>query len=260
MDFFAISTITMQQFLLVLFRVGAILFFVPILGDRQVPPQVKAGLSLLIAVCLFPTLDRSQIVIPSHILIFTVALSTEIMLGITLGLLTRMLFGSVQLAGRLMGIQMGFGMVNVMDPITGIQVSIISHFQELILTLVFLSINAHHYFIEALAATFQIIPPLGISLPGTLQEIVITAGSHMFYLSVKIAAPVMVTITLTYFAMGIISKTVPAMNILIVGLPVTIGLGLIMLMVTIPVLISFLQGEIQMLEESFFAVIKAIAP
>ena len=259
MDFFAIPTITVQQFLLVLFRVGAILFFVPILGDKQVPPQVRAGLALVIAVCLFPTVDHSRIVIPPHIFIFAVALVTEVMLGITLGLLTRMLYGAVQLAGRLMGIQMGFGMVNVMDPITGVQVSIISHFQEIILTLVFLSINAHHYFIEALAATFQIIPPLGISLPGTLQEIVITAGAHMFYLSVKIAAPVMITITLTYLAMGVISKTVPQMNILIVGLPVTISLGLIMLMLTVPVLISFLQGEIQLLEESFFAVINAIA-
>ena len=238
-----IPPITVEQieiFILIFLRVSAMVVTIPILGNRAVPVRLKGGLSLMIAFLLLPFVEFS---VPSfEILPLIWAMAGEVMIGIIIGLAGRLVFAGVQLAGQLVGFQMGFAIVNVVDPITSAQVSITAQLQYLLAMLIFLAVNGHHLFLYAIAESYRIVPPLGFHFSGELTQSVIELSRDIFIVAIKTGAPIITALLMTSIGFGLIARTVPQINILIVGFPVKIAIGLIGIGLTLPVFVRMMGG------------------
>jgi flagellar biosynthetic protein FliR len=230
--FLAQSQQQFLAFLLVLARISSFLVFAPIFGSRAVPPQVKAGLSLLVAVVL--TLSLKPAAPASELALgFLLSLAGEVLLGAAVGYVATLLFDALQLAGEFMGVQMGFGIVNVIDPLTNVQVGVIGQFKFILAVLLFLAVNGHRLMLEAMGESFAIIPAGQVVFNTAIGEHFVGQFGQMLVVAVKLAAPVMVALLLTSLAEGIIARTVPQINLIIVGFGVRIAFGLFVLMLSV---------------------------
>ena len=127
-DFFPFQIETIQAFLLALTRVTATLAFIPVVGGKAVPNQVKAGLSVLVTIIIFPMLKTDHISVDMDVISMSLMIAGEVLIGFTTAFLVALVFAGVQLAGSIIGFQAGFGIVNVVDPITSLQVSLTSQY------------------------------------------------------------------------------------------------------------------------------------
>jgi len=240
-----ITPSTVLIFWLILARVGGMVMTIPIIGSREVPVQVKIYFSLFLTLIIFPSIIQTQ-AIPfpkgKEWIIFSLATSKELLLGIILGYITKLLFIGIELAGQIIGFQMGFGIVNVIDPQSETQVNIIGNFKSTLAIIIFLTLNAHYGFLKGIVDSFSQVPLLSFSInPPLIQKITSLVG-NIFIISLKIGAPVIVTLLVTQVVMGIISRLVPQMNIFMVSLPLKIGVGLIVISVSLPYFLYFLKG------------------
>ena len=214
---------------------------VPLFGSKNIPVLLKGGLLLSVSIVLFPILKLDHIPFITEVIPFCLEVIGEIILGVAIGLSVRLLFAGIQLAGQLAGFQMGLAIVNVMDPQTSVQVPILAQFNNMIAMLVFLAINAHHWFLRAIVESFRIVPPFEFRFSYSLMEQLMILGSNMFIIAVKIGAPIMATMLITSVALGLVARTVPQMHIFIVAMPLKILIGLLLLSLTVPYLSSFLR-------------------
>ncbi|MEA3486383.1 MAG: flagellar biosynthetic protein FliR [Thermodesulfobacteriota bacterium] len=236
-----ITSEQIETFIFAFLRVSAIVAVMPILGNRTVPVRVKGGLSIMIAFIIFPFVDIHAL--PLKILPLSLRMAGEVMVGITMGLAGRLIFAGVQLAGQLAGFQMGFAIVNVFDPITSAQVSIVAQFQYLFAMLIFLAVDGHHLFLYAIAESYRILPPLGFHFSGELTQSIVELSKDIFIIAIKIGAPVIAALLMTSIGFGLIARTVPQINILIVGFPIKIAVGLIGIGLALPV-VARIMGSI----------------
>jgi flagellar biosynthetic protein FliR len=235
---FSIIDFTQTQieiFLLVLLRVGGILFVAPIFGHKSVPAILKIGFSLILALILVPLVKFNSASLPDSFFSLTLVLGREVACGLLIGFLLLLIFIGVQMAGFLVGLQMGFGIVNIFDPNSQTQISVIGQFKFLIAMLFFLAINGHHILISAIFESFRIIPLGQVNFSPLAIDKIIQMFAQVFAIAIKIEAPVLVTLFLTDVAMAIVARTIPQMNIFIVGFPVKIGVGLFVLAFSLPV-------------------------
>jgi len=212
---------------IILTRVAPLLFFMPVIGSPNIPPQVKILLALIITLVLVPVVQVNPRLISGPPLGFVLLVLAEIMLGATLALFARFVFAATEIAGQMVGVQMGMGMAGVMDPQFGSQVSLVGFLWNITAILIFLGINGHHMFFSTLVESFEWLKPGAATLNKATFEGIMQGTAHMFVLAVKIMAPAGAVLFFTHVAMGIVAKTVPQIPIMIVGLPLTIAVGLI---------------------------------
>ena len=228
-----ITATQIEMFIFILLRVSSIVVTMPILGNRTVPVRVKGGLSLMIVFLLFPFVKLH--ISPLDMLPLALGMAGEVVIGVIIGLTGRLVFAGVQLAGQLAGFQMGFAIVNVFDPITSTQVSIIAQFQYLLAMLLFLAVDGHHLFLYAIAESYRIVPVLGFHFSGELTQAIVELSKDIFIVAIKTGAPVITMLLMISVGFGLIARTVPQINILIVGFPVKIAVGLICIGLALPV-------------------------
>jgi flagellar biosynthetic protein FliR len=221
---------TLDQILtmvIILTRVAPLLFFMPIIGSRSVPPQIKIILTLMTALVLVPTVKVNPQILTGSPLSFVILILTEIVFGATLSIFARFVFASMEIAGQMVGVQMGMGMAAVMDPQAGTQVAPIGMLWNITAILIFLSINGHHMFFSTMVESFNWLAPGQLQMTEATFTGIINGAGHMFVLAVKIMAPAGAVLFFSHVSMGIIAKTVPQIQILIVGMPLNIGIGLL---------------------------------
>lgn len=228
----------LYHFLFLLLRVGALLVAMPLFGGPGVPQHVKIGLGVLIAALLYPVIDA--VVPPSHLLGLLLMVAQEIAIGLGMGFIVSLFFLGLQLAGQLMDVPIGFGMVNVLDPHFGGQIPILGQFQNVLAVLIYFSINGHHAVLRALADSYVHIPIGTAAWNGALAEVIIDAVTSMFLLGVRIGVPVMAAAFLTDVALGIVNRAVPQINVFITGYPIKIAIGLFTVTVGLPVYVGLL--------------------
>ncbi|MBN2333716.1 MAG: flagellar biosynthetic protein FliR [Deltaproteobacteria bacterium] len=255
----AFSIAEVELFVLIVFRVAGMIFMVPIFNDQAIPALLKTGISLLLAIVLFPFLRQTSFtpLFAGGLVMVLLQIIRELAIGVTVGFLAAMLLAAVQTAGQLMGFQMGFSIVNVIDPVSSVQVSIIAQFQYLIALLVFLSLGAHRWFIKAMNDSFQLIPLGGFTLSDELLAMLMTYAANIFIVAIKLGAPLMVALLLCNVILGVLARTVPQMNIFIVGYPLQIGLGLLVLAFSTPYMLAMFRGLYVNLFNDIFLVLQA---
>jgi flagellar biosynthetic protein FliR len=156
----------------------------------------------------------------------------EILLGASLAFCIQFVWAGIEIAAGLISFMMGFSIANVLSPQTNTQISIITEFESLFAVLVFLAIDGHYFVIRSLVESFQLIPIGSFVINKGLIEFIVYLILTMFSVSVQILAPVVVALIITNIVFGIISRTMPQMNVLIASFPITITIGLFLLGVT----------------------------
>ncbi|MFH1674193.1 MAG: flagellar biosynthetic protein FliR [Pseudomonadota bacterium] len=242
MDLLTFSPEQIKAFILIFIRVSIVLFLLPIFGSNIVQMRLKAGLALIIAVILCSVIRPDINSFPETLLSTVNLILSECVIGMIIGLMIRMFFSAVQLAGQLIGFQMGFAIINVLDPQTGTQASIIAQLGYWIVVLVFLLLNGHHLLLNGLKESFDIINVGSIRLSQGLFQTVVDASSRMFLLAIKIGAPAIAALLFVSAAFGICSKFAPQMNILIVAFPIKIVVGLIFFGLSLQILLRVTKG------------------
>jgi len=186
------------------------------------------GFALVVSLLLYPVVDVDITRFPMNAVSTGLLILAEAIIGITLGLCIRMFFASVQLAGQIIGFQMGYAMINVVDPQSGGNVSIMDQLGYWVCIIVFLLLNGHHIIFLAAIDSFKIVPVGFFMMHEAIPEKVIEIGAQLFLLSVKIGAPVIVSLAFVSVAFGLIAKFSPQMNVMIVAFPLQIVTGLIL--------------------------------
>lgn len=249
-DFLTYAAPQLQVFLLLIIRASGLFLSAPVLGHRAVPAQVKVGLVLLLAVVTMPTVATLPIVPAESLADLAALVVRELMVGLLIGFTFRLLFEAAELAGSLAGYQVGLAIASAFDPSMGEETGPFSRFWMLLATLVFLAINGHHLVIRAFNDSYQVITPGQMQISGTTPELMMQYTGYVLVLAVKIAAPVIVTLILMDVALGTISKVMPTMNIFIVGFPVKIGIGLLVVAMSLPIFSYVLQKSTSYFERA----------
>jgi flagellar biosynthetic protein FliR len=235
-----------EAFILVFLRVSAIVVLMPVFGDLTVPARVKAALAIIISFLIFPVIPLPPALVGTDNLALTmVRMGGEVIAGAAIGFSARIILAAVQMAGELIGIQMGVSIANVIDPITSQQVSIVADFLYLVALLVFLSVDAHHIFIAAMSESYKTVPMLGIHFGGSLAREMLFMTQSLFVTAIKISAPVIAVLTFINVGLGIVARTVPQINVFIVGFPLQVAAGLVMIGLSVPFVASLLALDFQ---------------
>jgi len=254
-----VSLPQLQLFFLVFLRVGAILLSIPIFDSRGIPFLFKIALAFATGIVLFPLLKLDGIPIASDIFTLSISVAGEIFLGLAIGFSVKLIFAGIQLAGQLAGYQMGLALANVMDPATSEQVPLLAQFNNLIGLLVFLSINAHYWFIKALTESFHLVPPLNVKFGSSLMEHLIQLSGDMFVIAIEVGAPVIAAMLITSVAFGLVARTVPQMNVFIVAMPLKIGVGLLFIGFGLPYFSTFLKNIFSDLGQDVILILKTMS-
>lgn len=233
--FVEISLPWVQAHALVLFRCLGVIAAMPVLGGRSVPKRLKVLLAVLLAMLLSPAIQAggwSPAPLDWGPLAWRAIVET--LFGLLLGFVAQLPIWAAQLAGQLIGFQMGFGIVSILDPDSGNQQSIVAGVLQQTALLLFLLLDGHHMVIEALARSLVLLPPGAVSLTPALMDRGIALSGELLAIGVRMGAPVLAALFLTEVGLGVIARTVPQMNIFIVGFPLKIGVGLVMLALALP--------------------------
>jgi len=238
-----LSTLLNQTnfFLLVFARISGIFTSAPFFSSRNIPLYAKAGTALMFSYILLPLVYNPKITIPDALWAYLLLVAGEFLLGLILGYVSQLIFDAIQMSGFLLDLQIGFGIVNVFDPQFGQQVPLMGNFQYILAFLTFLSTDGHHILLTAFFDSYKLIPVTGIVFHPALSEFILTLFCGVFTIAFKIALPVLVALLLTDVGLGILARTMPQMNIFVVGIPAKIGIGLFTLSVTLPFYIAFVE-------------------
>ncbi len=229
---FTVSIADAQTYLLILARIAGIIFSAPIFESRAIPTQVKIGFSAVFAFLMFPLIGYrfNGTTVP----LLGVAMMMEAAIGLVLGLGSRIIFSAVEVAGQLVGSEMGLSIVSLIDPVSQTRSSVIAQFQNMIAMLLFFTLDMHHLFLQAVAASYQLVPIGGFTISEPLLVLFTKLTMEMFVLSLKIGAPVMAIDLFVSVGLGVVARTVPQMNVFMVGFPLKIGVGLLALGLSAP--------------------------
>lgn len=225
----------MLTFFLVLARVGMIIAMLPLIGSGAVPVMVRAMFIFILALVLTPIAGRVEF--SGGLVHFGVMMGGELLLGLLMGFAGRVLIKSLRMAGELIGRQMGMALAQMSDPLEGVQSTVVGNFCDVFAVLMMFVTGTHLMFIKGMHESLMALP-LGTSLSQSiLFEVGTQAVSRAFVIALQIAAPVLIVGFLVSLVMALMARLVPEVNILVLGLPVRLGVGLGMLLVMAPLLV-----------------------
>jgi flagellar biosynthetic protein FliR len=254
---FTFTLVKFQVYLLILMRVGAMLFVAPVFGGATVPTQTKFLFSMMMALILLPLVKLPPVgVMPSDTLALGWLGINELLVGLVMGVSLVFIFAAVQYAGQIIDFQMGFAIVNLIDPTQDVQIPIMGFFHFLIAILIFLAMNAHYMIIRALVDSFGAVPLMTAGFSGLVIGGITKAFGDLFVVAMRIAAPTIAVIMLYNAALGIIAKTVPQINLLIVGFPIRIALGMIVVGLSMAFFHPYLSHAFDLMIENVYAIMR----
>lgn len=225
------------HFLPVFIRLSVFWIAAPMLG-QHVPALAKIGLSGLLALLVFPFISNGPN--PDSLLALGMIVGAESITGLVYGFVVNLVFAAIYLSGQLIDVPMGFGMANIFDPQTGIQIPLMSQFQRILAVLIFFTINGHQALFRGLVESFHLIPVGGVHLSGGAVESLIQIFANLFLLGLRIALPIMGAILLTDVALGIMTRAVPQINVFVIGFPIKIAVGIFLYIFVLPVYVALI--------------------
>ncbi|PLX70711.1 MAG: flagellar biosynthetic protein FliR [Denitrovibrio sp.] len=222
---------SLTSFILVATRVGSILASAPFFGSSAIKTQIKVFLTILVALLIYPGVENVTIENIGTLLL-VLLIFKEILIGVCIGILSHFLFIGVQLCGQVAGMQMGLNMARALDPSSDQSLSLISTFLNITMLLIFIAIGGHYYVIGAISESFRFIPLGGGHIEPVAFEYIAKLFTFTFLTAIKIMAPVLMTLLMFSIVIGTIVKFAPQINLMIVGIPIKIVVGITMLLLS----------------------------
>ncbi|WP_368654829.1 flagellar biosynthetic protein FliR [Ornithinibacillus sp. 4-3] len=240
-------------FLLIFVRMTAFFVILPFFSYRTIPVRVKIAFSFFLAIIIFSSMDTSTMMVGDFYLLLLIK---EIVVGLLIGFIAYLIVTAVQVAGGFVDFQMGFAIANVIDPQTGVQSPLTGQFFYIIALLFLLSVNGHHLLIDGIFASYQMIPIDQMVFFGSenIAIFVIQAFSKMFLIAFQMAIPIVGCLFLVDVALGIIARTVPQLNVFVVGLPLKIFVSFVIILLFLPLFMAL----VKMLFETMFYTMRGL--
>jgi flagellar biosynthesis protein FliR len=222
------------RYLSILLRLSLLFFLIPPFNNLRIPARIKSVLSLALTTVLFPLLSKDMVPLsfqPGELVCMVVS---EILLALLMSLSVLIFLAAFEFAGELVSYHAGLSMAQVVDPQGGFQMTIVSNMIELLALLLLFALNGHHVILKIIVESFRTLP-VGQFLPNMAGvDRLILASGQLFVIAIKLAAPVVVVLFLIQVGLGVISKFVPNINILVTSFPLTIIFGLLFIGLALP--------------------------
>lgn len=245
-----------QAFLVLVSRIGGLLAALPVFSGRTIPIKVKLGLVLTLSLMLAPSIPMPTVSLDPVIL--AGGMLSEMTIGVTIGLAVRLMFGALEVAGELLGIQMGFGAVHLFDPATSQQTPMVAQFFTMLASLIFLSLNAHLFAMATIIHSYEAIPAFGAHLSSHLGEEILLLSQRMFTIGLKLSAPVLIAILLINVLMALLGRAVPQVQVFVLSFPITIAGGLLVLSLGMPFTVALIGSEFEQLQLTIEALLRSL--
>ena len=208
-------------------RLTGVMLFAPFFGSIVIPTRLKAMLVLALTALLYPMISARipQITISQ----WPMMAFSELLIGIAVGVVTNIVFDGVQMAGQVLSVQMGYSLVNILDPQTLVESTVVATFHQTIAMLIFLRLNVHFWILRALARSFDYLPPASGHFSAAFASAALQAGASVFTIGIQIAAPVLSATLFADIALGLLGKASPQLPLMLLGPAVKSVLGLLIL-------------------------------
>ncbi len=212
-------------------RLSGLMLFAPFFGSVAIPARVKAVLVLALTFLLYPAIGHniaSQPMSQWPFLVFT-----EFLIGAGMGIATNLIFEAVQLSGQVIGIQMGYSLVNILDPQTQVNTPVMAMFYQSIIMLLFLRMDVHYWLLRAVGNSFDYLPPGTAHINGLFTMGILKTVGDLFGIGIQIAAPVISATLAADIVLGLLGKASPQMPLMLMGPAVKSLLGMVVLIATL---------------------------
>lgn len=244
-------------FFLVILRVSGIFVTAPVLSSENVPIILRIYLVIICSLIILNVLPPTDIAFTRlTTLDYFLLVFKELMIGLLIGFIPRIIFAAVDFAGTVTGFIMGLSIANVVDPQTDVQVSIIASLEGLLATLLFIVLDGHHIFFEVMLFSYGEVPIGGFLFTQNKMDFLLRAMGDLIIIGLKLGAPLIISLLLANVIMGFMARSIPQMNVFIVGFPFTIGLGFILLILGMPHLIRAMSQLFALMGEQIVDLIK----
>jgi len=233
----------MVGFLLLFFRFAALFIAVPIFDHKNIPMNIKAVMAFFFTVFFYSSMPAP--VISMDILTIVIAILGEFILGLAVGIVLQLAYNVITFAGGQISYMMGFSLASAIDPQSGVSMPIISQFLSLLALMVLLALNLHHWILLFVAHTLESVPLGGFMVGKNFFHYIMHATSNMFLVGFMIAFPIIALSWLADVIFGMLMKTMPQFNLLVIGFPIKIMVAFAVLIATLTATMLILKGEVQ---------------
>ena len=231
-------------FLWPLTRILGLMSAAPLFGHSSIPARIKIGLGVLIALIVAPTVTGVPAVDPMS-LTGLLILAQQFIIGLAIGFAMRLIFAGVEMAGEIAGMSMGLSFASFFDPQSHGHTTVISRFLSFLALLVFLSLDGHLLLLSALIESFTTLPIAAVPIKGHGFLQIANWGGIVFSAGVQLSLPIVAALLITNLSLGILTRAAPQLNIFAVGFPITLGVGFLVLTLSLPYLATPLTRLLQ---------------
>ncbi|HHU70967.1 MAG TPA: flagellar biosynthetic protein FliR [Clostridiales bacterium] len=242
-----------EVFFLILVRISGFMFTAPFFSLRNVPIRVKTGLAIFITFILVFTIPSEPLEYIG-VIGFGILVVEEAIIGVVIGFFANIAHYIINFAGKFIDMEIGFSMVNQLDPTTSIQSTITANLYSYLVILLMMVTNLHHYFLKAIVDTFQVIPVGQVNINPMIYQLMVRFMSEYLIIGFRIVLPIFGAILLVNAILGILAKIAPQMNMFVIGMQLKLLVGLFVLTLVIeliPSVADFIFNEmIEMIKSS----------
>lgn len=231
--------LSLDFFILVFIRVTALIVSSPIFGRKNIPNALKIAFCVVITYVIFTSTPEIVQINYRNFLEFALLCIKELLFGLVLGYVTTLFFAIVQTSGQVMDMQMGFGMVNVFDVQSNISIPITGNLLYTIMLLIFFIVNGHLRLIYIIQSTFANIPVGSVTLSPVIGLVALDVFVLAFMLAINVAMPMMAAGLMGEVVLGVLVRAIPQLNVFVVGIPLKIFIGFLMLLIILPIYVQF---------------------
>jgi flagellar biosynthesis protein FliR len=226
-------------------RLLALFMSAPVLSHHAIPARVKIGLALVVAVVVTPASPASITTAPG---IFSAAapllLIQQMLLGVMMGFAVKVVFAAIDLAGNIIGLQMGLSFASFIDPVNANQTPLVGSFLNLLATLLFLALDGHLILIASITRSFELAPVSAQFFSGIGWEKLTALGAGLFQFGLQLSLPVLATMLVINLTLGVMSRAAPQLNLFSVGFPLTALTGIVLFAVFLPNMMSAISAAL----------------
>lgn len=231
----------LSVYLLIFVRVSSFFITMPLFSYRTIPAQHRIAFSAVISWVMYYSVEASAFDFNGE---YILLIMKEALVGLLIGFIAYMILSAVQIAGGLIDFQMGFAIANVIDPQTGAQSPLMGQYLYTFALLLLLTLNGHHLLLDGIFYSYKLIPIDQAWIPfgnEDMVDYVLKAFNSMFIVAFQMSIPVVATLFLVDVALGIVARTVPQLNIFVVGFPIKIAVSFIILFIVMGVMFAVMQ-------------------
>lgn len=254
-------TLTLENFelfFLILVRMSGFIYTAPLFSLRSVPVRVKAGFSIFISIILFYTIPLSATEYVG-IIGFAILVIKEAIAGALMGLFSNIAYHILAFAGQIVDMEIGFSMINQLDPVTRIQTTITANLYGYLVLLLMVTTNLHHFFLKAVVDSYQLIGIGEVVFPPNMYRLMVRFIVDYFVIAMRIVLPVFAAILVVNTILGILAKVAPQMNMFVIGMQLKVLVGLLVIYLIIgltPSVADYIFNEMMDLLRSIIEVMR----